>query len=384
MSALDYESSKIEMYEDFGREKIDYTLAHNIIYAGVEFADEYGFKPHKDFASVTRFMLEEDSDEIEMMDIECGENGKPLYVRGPYDEEHRANEIISQLEKTAGTDKYSFISDLDDFSADSYEEEDEAYLQELEKSIDVFAKLSGKVEKLKANDLKNLIDATEVIFQELIDEEQFHKYAEEFAELHNIEIITETLPDELIGPDLDETIDLGQLKEMFGQILSLLDDLKIKKATKLWEQYQQIAGDLPSVSYLELRLLQAQKSIKYKEKLNSYKEKFPYYVLIKFLFLTARISADENIEEANRQKYNFRYFFDERITVHHTEMMYFLLFTLIIISSQKNASRLDALHNIVEELEIQEDQRQIFIGAIVMQKIMAVTEYLEENNKINR
>ena len=31
--------------------KKDYTLAHNIIFAGLEFADDYGFKPHKDYTS---------------------------------------------------------------------------------------------------------------------------------------------------------------------------------------------------------------------------------------------------------------------------------------------------------------------------------------------
>jgi len=385
MSALDYESSKIEMYEDFGREKIDYTLAHNIIYAGVEFADEYGFKPHKDFVSITRFMLEEDSDDIELIDIECGENGKPLYVRGPYDDDHKANQIINQLEKTAGHGNYSYISEEDDFPDDDFDddEDDEAYQEELEKSIDVFAKLSGRFEKLKSKDLKSLIEATEVIFQELIDRKLFDKYADEFEELHNIEIITVTLPDEIIGSDLDAIVDPEQLKEMFAQILALLDEFKIKKAAKIWERYKQIAGELASVYYLELRILQAQESKKYMEKLEQYIEKFPNHVLIKFLYLTEKFSSMKYNEKVDWQRYGFRHFFGKRRAVHQIEMMYFLIFNFLVITAQNDASRLDAFHQIVDELEIQPEQKQIIMGSIALRKIVAVTKYLEENNKIN-
>ena len=83
-------------------EKIDYALAHNIILAAVEFAEEYGFKPHKEFTSITEFMLEEDNDDIELMEIECGRDGKPLYVQGPYDDPAKANKIIKQLEHHVG------------------------------------------------------------------------------------------------------------------------------------------------------------------------------------------------------------------------------------------------------------------------------------------
>jgi len=89
--------------------KIDYVLAHNIIYSGLEFAKEYGFTPHKVFQSVTRFMLEDDTDEIELLDIECGNDGKPIYIQGPYDDEATQKRIIAQLEKTAGTGNYKYL-----------------------------------------------------------------------------------------------------------------------------------------------------------------------------------------------------------------------------------------------------------------------------------
>jgi hypothetical protein len=59
---------------------ISYELAHNIVYAGLEFAKELGFNPHKDF-SVARYILEEDTDEVELIEIECGHDGKPMFVK---------------------------------------------------------------------------------------------------------------------------------------------------------------------------------------------------------------------------------------------------------------------------------------------------------------
>jgi len=34
---------------------IPYALAHNIVLAGIEFAEEFGFKPHKDYTSVALY-----------------------------------------------------------------------------------------------------------------------------------------------------------------------------------------------------------------------------------------------------------------------------------------------------------------------------------------
>ncbi|HLF33428.1 MAG TPA: hypothetical protein VI583_04295, partial [Cyclobacteriaceae bacterium] len=68
-------------------EKTSYALAHNIIYGAVEFAADHGYKAHKDF-SLTRHILEDDTDEIELIDIEFGIKGQPSFLRkaGPDDQ----------------------------------------------------------------------------------------------------------------------------------------------------------------------------------------------------------------------------------------------------------------------------------------------------------
>jgi len=109
-SPTEYKDIVDESRNNFEIEQVSYTLGHNIIFAGLEFADDYGFKPHKDF-SVAQYILEEDTDDIELLEIECGYNGKPMYVRGPHDTDAEVNRILMQLEKTAGLGNFDFVDD---------------------------------------------------------------------------------------------------------------------------------------------------------------------------------------------------------------------------------------------------------------------------------
>jgi len=57
----DYSYQKISV---LGLKKCSYALAHNIIYGGIAYAEDYGFKAHRDFA-VSQFILEEDDEQIQ-------------------------------------------------------------------------------------------------------------------------------------------------------------------------------------------------------------------------------------------------------------------------------------------------------------------------------
>lgn len=122
----------LEKFENrLDTEIVSYTLVHNIVFAALEFAEEYGFKPHRDFTSITRFILEEDTDDVELIGIECGVDGKPMYVKGPFETVAQANTIIARLEKTAGPGNYEFINELD--ADDDFDDEfDDDFFDEME------------------------------------------------------------------------------------------------------------------------------------------------------------------------------------------------------------------------------------------------------------
>jgi len=109
ITETEYRNFLEKLEEEMGMKITGYALVHNIILSGVEFAEEYGFKPYKDFTSVTEFMLEEDNDDIELIEIECGRDGKPLYIQGPFEDAVKSNKIMKQLEHSAGVGNYDFI-----------------------------------------------------------------------------------------------------------------------------------------------------------------------------------------------------------------------------------------------------------------------------------
>ena len=132
---------------------VKYALVHNIILAGIEYAEEFGFAPHKDYTSITQFMLEEDSDDIELMEIECGKDGKPAYVRGPFDSDTKMKQIISRLEKTAGKDNYMIIDEDEEFEDDDeFDEEDEFAGMTLDEKKELFLRLYASLDKHTTED----------------------------------------------------------------------------------------------------------------------------------------------------------------------------------------------------------------------------------------
>ena len=57
----------------------DYVLVHNIIYGANAFAEEHDFKTCKDF-NISQYILEEDTEDIEFIDIEFGKDGEPFVI----------------------------------------------------------------------------------------------------------------------------------------------------------------------------------------------------------------------------------------------------------------------------------------------------------------
>ena len=101
-------------------QKIDYALAHNIVYAGHDFAAEFHIEPHKLFA-LTKYILQEDDDTVPLIEIKTGdEEGRPHLMgkaSGSY------GPVLAKLKKYAGEGNYIFT--IEDESMDWENEDDE-------------------------------------------------------------------------------------------------------------------------------------------------------------------------------------------------------------------------------------------------------------------
>ncbi|NOY51960.1 MAG: hypothetical protein GXO88_15525 [Chlorobi bacterium] len=96
--------------------EIDYNMAHNIVWGAVEYAEDFGFNPHKDF-KISQYILEEDDDNIPLIDIEFGLDGKPTVF---CDDANLRTKEITHLEKTIGRENFNVmdIGNVDDYDLD--------------------------------------------------------------------------------------------------------------------------------------------------------------------------------------------------------------------------------------------------------------------------
>ena len=90
-------------------QKCPVELAHQMVYASLEYAAQFGFQPEKDFA-VTQYILAPRGELEEPYQLTFGKDGKPFFVAGPYD---NAPRILRQLEKTAGPGNFHYFMPID-------------------------------------------------------------------------------------------------------------------------------------------------------------------------------------------------------------------------------------------------------------------------------
>lgn len=102
-----------EMIEQFNVDPCTYEEAHNLIYGAIEFAAEAGIEPCKEFA-LTKYFLEEDTEEIPLIEYEFGKDGKHFLVSHSKLE---ASKYLPSLRKNLGDNGFDFI--IEDGEMDS-------------------------------------------------------------------------------------------------------------------------------------------------------------------------------------------------------------------------------------------------------------------------
>ena len=359
-SLSQYKEFLAEVEEDISLELVDYALVHNVIHAGIEYAEEYEFKPHKDFTKVTQYFLEEDTDDIELMEIECGDdNGQPIYMySSTMTTTQEQNRIIAQLERTAGPDNYSLIDededDDDDFD-DGFDDPEEDYFQNtFEENKEIFIDLYiGLKDSDDPNDLDRLIEVTDSLFQKITDSALVDQYYDELFDNHSIAVESEELPNELWGIEPEVEID-GERKELFIDIIEAIHR-NLKKAHKKLKELQIKAEGMPAVAFLELLVLQKESRDKYAEALQKYVRAYPDYSLITLMWLT-NIYASENVpEEVTNKVFDLDTIFPGRTSLHFLELFYYLLFLSNKVAYEGNANKMEAFYQVLDEFDLPED-----------------------------
>lgn len=126
-SQYEYEEFIDEMSHVEGGEMevVNPNHAFNMIYGAVEYAEDLGLDPHKDFDITEQMLAPVES--IEYEDIEFGRNGRPCYF---YYHGDRKADILKKLTTAVGPDGFDYVDGESHFDAfDAFEDfEDDDFI----------------------------------------------------------------------------------------------------------------------------------------------------------------------------------------------------------------------------------------------------------------
>ncbi|PLB86337.1 hypothetical protein C0T31_06370 [Dysgonamonadaceae bacterium] len=332
ISKWEYDGMIEKFTETMPMSVVEYNLVHNIIFAALEFAEEIGFNPHKDFESITQYMLEEDDEKIPLIDIACGgKNGKPHYIQGEMDSDAKARQILNHLDKKVGPNNYYYLlateldeidEDFDDEDTDDEEggEDDfeNNYSEYLSNSFEENAKLFieftnflDKDELLNDDsfmpDATKLMALTDVLKKDIVNKDLVDEWLKKWQEESEKIQITDLFSRETLGLTPDQPFTEKDL----NYLTNADEEKRLKYMRKKW-------GKIPLVVYHEIML--EENGDKRSKKIKEYFDKYPDFPLLKAEFLMEQfqnkmIVPDETwLEFSNlfpfRQTISYREFYE--------------------------------------------------------------------------
>lgn len=369
MPKAEYKERLVENSDDFYM-PVSYELAHNIIFAAIEFAENFDFKPDKSFSSTTKFLLEEDTDEVELIEIECGKNGKPFFISSPDDDKAKIKRIVAQLEKTAGPGNYLFIDC-------EQEELAESNFQEKRK---LFLDLYARNEDLDDDEFEQYVVLIDDILQKIIDPVEVDKISEEYLNDFDLELTNGNLTAEMLGlPGQTPEDKIEEFSKLFIELYSEVSE-NPDYAMELLEKFGKAAGEIPAVRFLELVILK-DTSGEFQEKLADYLAQYPQYPFLRIMNFSHSIIAEETDFEQKLTDFTMRSIFAGRTEIHNIEAFNYISALLLGVYISGNFDRLQTLYEAYMNLEFSDLEFEMLDNLIFMMKANAINSLfsLEEN-----
>ena len=410
-----------------------YELVHNIIYAGVNYAEKYGFKPHKDFTEITSHFLEEDNGTIPSIEIKCGRiDGKPTYVNTGHETSAQARQIVSQLEKTAGKDNYHFIlraedgigfcdnnnnvnfyseenddefyidddddDDNDDDNDDDLDDDDDDYDDDYDlddddeyeydnkyEIIDEIKQLSREEREnlymdFTKEEAKNLLDPTKFVqlgalchflVYDITDSEAIEEQLELLEQTFDNQFVDESqLPNSLFAGI--QNIDGETIANLFYDIIE--SDEKPEKAIA---ELQEIIGDVPLIDYLDIHFAEDVTSKKHQKKLKEYYQKHPDYFLIQAHYATCFV--EKNITEALQNLLRAK---EYPFTMFEADIYFYLYALLLSLDNTTELAKVLAFDKYLEGIDFIAHNTASNISTMMkIFKMGKLTDYFEKKEK---
>ncbi len=247
----------------------EYVLAHNIIYSGIDFAEDCGFTPVKDFIKTGKCILEADTDDIPQIDIPVGEDGVPVVFITPEKDMKRE---IAILEEAVGQGNYyiyhidesgNIVDDDDNDDEDDYDETYEEIMEEINNTgVDEY--LAENKDNLSPMQMLALTDISyhsqfgvpdvekvEEVMMSIFDDDRFDPELERLPGMEPYTEALQSIVNKMVDDEDEALVEMEALSAAHPKVVDLgvlhiniLRDLnrmpEVEQLTKYW--YDRVSG----------------------------------------------------------------------------------------------------------------------------------------------
>jgi len=331
-------------------------------------------------------MLEEDTDDIELIEIECGMDGKPAYMRGPFDTDAKMKQIISKLEKTAGKDNYTIIEEEEDFEDDDDdddfedEDEDEFAGMTLGEKKALFLRLYASLDKHTTEDSQQFFNLIDSIVNNLTNTELYDQYYDEIFEELYMDIDEDEVPDELLGLEPGNRIISEELKNRFFDIYQLINE-DLKTAKREFKKLKEEVPEFPGIGFLEIQILQEEKPSRYGNRLKELVLKYPNYQLMNVLWTTELLSNGKSAPQISGSSVNMSALYSGRTSIHAIERYFGLVLATFVIGLELDLNKIEALGSAIYDFDLSETDEEALEYLISVLKINYLLALFAINDK---
>lgn len=368
--------------------EIAYPLAHNIIFAGNDWATEYHIPQHPDFVNITSYLLEEDDEKIPLTEIHTGdEDGLPHLIVHP---DNRQTLALSRLKEYAGEGGYHYtVLEEDEFmnDEDDYDREEDEFTEDdsEDDQADFFNWGRDEWESFLNN----------------MSQDNYHQFAKEITYIHFYAVTQPGLKKR--GLDFDEMFDEAvkgiawqeedeeqvwihsdeerlELEKLYDQIFKeKVSTNELQKAIKVLKEnigrwpHNPIFRNYLFNAYL---LLKDQKAAE--AEMHETLKLFPDYLVAKTVYVEWLIK-NNRIEEVpaflNSKNY-LSEFYTSRTSFHINEFMHFSSAWLYYYVYKEDFCMIDFYGRLLESLpdEVLRDLQRQLLGFVMARRVINVLE----------
>lgn len=147
-SRFDYDEVLKKIQGGFQTQRLAPEAARKLVESAVVYAGDLGFAPHPDYHKAQAIFGDIDAGACADQ-FEFGQDGKPLFVAGPYDSQRRCEQILNTLRARCGPGGYHYTIPLSPSNLVNSEDLDDQDIELLDEDEEVDEELTPEPEPLR-------------------------------------------------------------------------------------------------------------------------------------------------------------------------------------------------------------------------------------------